>query len=80
MGEKDESVPVESAFFLDTKFKEAGKNNLILKVYPESDHRLNGNGISHRDEFFADLSRLLQRTHNIAVKRDVPKAAHPLLY
>jgi len=29
-----------------------------------------GNGISHRSEFFAELSRLLQSTHNIA--------AHPL--
>lgn len=64
IGEKDESVPVESALYLESKFKEAGKNNLILKIYPESDHRLNGNGISHRDEFFAELSRLLQKTHN----------------
>ncbi len=68
IGEKDESVPVESTFFLESKFKEAGKNNLILKVYPESDHRLNGNGISHRSEFFAELSRLLQSTHNIAAR------------
>ncbi|MDO9011192.1 MAG: alpha/beta hydrolase [Gallionella sp.] len=64
IGEKDESVPVESVLLLESKFKEAGKNNLILKVYPESDHRLNGNGISHRNEFFAELSRLLQQTHN----------------
>ncbi|MFA6051747.1 MAG: alpha/beta hydrolase [Methylobacter sp.] len=78
MGEKDESVPVESALFLDAKFKEAGKNNLTLKVYQESDHRLNGNGVSHRDEFFAELSRLLQRTHDIAARRDVPKAARRL--
>ena len=78
IGEKDESIPVESALFLESKFKEAGKNNLILKVYPESDHRLNGNGISHRNEFFAELSRLLQQTHNIAVKRDAPQAARPL--
>jgi pimeloyl-ACP methyl ester carboxylesterase len=78
IGENDESVPVESALFLESKFKEAGKNNLILRVYPESDHRLNGNGISHRNEFFAELSRLLQQTHNIAVKRDAPKAARPL--
>ena len=77
MGEKDESVPVESALFLDAKFKEAGKNNFTLKVYPESDHRLSGNGVSHRSEFFAELSRLLQPTHNIAVKRDAPKAARP---
>ena len=73
IGEKDESVPVESAIFLESKFKEVGKNNLILKVYPESDHRLNSNGISHRNDFFAELSRLLQKTHDIAVKRDSPK-------
>jgi pimeloyl-ACP methyl ester carboxylesterase len=73
IGEKDESVPVESALFLESKFKEAGKNNLILKVYPESDHRLNGNGISHRNEFFAELSHLLQQTHNPAVNADATR-------
>lgn len=76
IGEKDESVPVESALFLESKFKEAGKNNLILKVYPESDHRLNGNGNSHRNEFFAELSRLVQQTHN-AVKRDASLLQKP---
>ncbi|MFZ2405994.1 MAG: dienelactone hydrolase family protein [Methylobacter sp.] len=80
MGENDQSVPVESARFLDAKFKEAGKNNLTLKVYPEADHRLNGDGISHRDEFFRELSRLLQQTHNIAVNQDAPKAAQPFLH
>ncbi len=80
IGENDQSVPVESARFLDAKFKEAGKNNLTLKVYTEADHRLNGDGISHRDELFAELSRLLQQTHNIADKRDVPKAARPFLH
>ena len=73
IGEKDESVPVESALFLESKFKEVGKNNLILKVYPESDHRLNGNGISHRNEFLAELSRLLQKTHNPAVHTDAAR-------
>ncbi len=73
IGEKDESVPAESAFFLESKFKEAGKNNLILKVYPESDHRLNGNGISHRNEFLAELSRLLQKTHNPVVHTDAAR-------
>jgi len=62
-GEKDESVPVESARFLEAKFKEVGKSNLILKVYPGADHRLNGNGVSYRNEFFAELSCLLQPTH-----------------
>ena len=78
IGEHDESIPVESAHFLASQFKEAGKSNLMLNVYPGADHRLNGNGISHRSEFFAELSRLLQPTHNIAVKRDAPQAARPL--
>ena len=64
MGENDESVPVESALFLKSKFKEAGKNNLLLKVYPKADHRLVGNGKSHRNAYFAELSRLLQQTHD----------------
>lgn len=65
IGEKDDSVPVESAKFLKAKFEEAGKNNLILKIYPGADHRLSGNDISHRSEFFAELSHLLQLQHEI---------------
>lgn len=64
IGEQDESVPVESARFLASQFEQAGKRNLILKVYPGADHRLHGNGVSHRSDFFAELSRLLQATHN----------------
>ena len=78
IGEQDESVPVESARFLASQFKEAGKSDLVLNVYPGADHRLSGNGISHRGEFFAELSRLLQPTHNIAVKRGAPQAVRPL--
>lgn len=63
IGEQDASVPIESAHFLASQFKDAGKNNLILHVYPGADHRLSGNGISHRSEFFAALSRQLQPTH-----------------
>ena len=70
IGEKDESVPVESARFLEAKFKEAGKDNLIVRVYSGSNHRLSDNGVSHRSEFFAELGRLLQPTHNIEVERD----------
>ncbi|MDP1897182.1 MAG: hypothetical protein Q8K43_04770, partial [Sulfurimicrobium sp.] len=50
--------------FLASQFKEAGKSNLVLNVYPGADHRLSGNGISHRAEFFSELSRLLQSKHN----------------
>jgi pimeloyl-ACP methyl ester carboxylesterase len=78
IGEKDESVAVESARFLKSEFKEAGKSNLVLKIYPGADHRLSGNGVSYRSDFFAELSRLLQASHYIAVKRDAPKAARPL--
>lgn len=78
IGEQDKSVPVESAYFLAAQFKEAGKSNLILNVYPGADHRLIGKGISHRNDFFVELSRFLQPTHNISVKRDAPQAAHPL--
>ena len=60
IGEQDESVPVESAHFLESQFKYAEKSNLILDVYPGADHRLNGNGIVYRNEFFAKLSRLLK--------------------
>lgn len=70
IGEKDESVPVESVLFLESKLKEAGKNNLVVRIYPSADHRLNSNGISHRNVFFAELSRLLQKTHNPAVHTD----------
>ncbi len=61
IGEKDESVPVESALYLASAFKRAGKTNLMLKIYPGSDHRLSAGGVSHRDEYFAELSRLLRR-------------------
>lgn len=64
IGEQDESVPVESVQFLEAKFKDAGKNNLIARVYPGADHRLSGNGSHYRREFFAELGCLLQPTHD----------------
>lgn len=79
IGAQDESVPVESVYFLETKFKETGKGNLIVRIYPGADHRLSANGVSYRSEFFAELGRLLQPTHNIAVERDAspPSGSHP---
>lgn len=64
IGEGDQSVPVESAQFLETKFTEAGKGNLTVRVYPDADHRLSGKGVSYRSDFFEELSRLLQDTHD----------------
>lgn len=60
MGEQDESVPVESVHFLEAKFKEVGKDNLIVHIYPGADHRLSGHGVSYRSHFFEALGRLLQ--------------------
>jgi pimeloyl-ACP methyl ester carboxylesterase len=76
-GEEDESVPVESALFLKSKFKEAGKNNLILKIYPGADHRLKGNSASYRNEFFSELSRLLQPADSLANERSASQKAWP---
>ena len=60
IGEKDKSVPVESARFLETEFRKAGKRNLFLHVYSGADHRLIARGKSYRKEYFGELSRLLQ--------------------
>ena len=59
-GEKDDSVPVESALSLQSKFKDLGKTNLTLIVYPGADHRLNANGIAYRPIFFGELSRHME--------------------
>ncbi|ATE61887.1 hypothetical protein CCZ27_19655 [Thauera sinica] len=75
IGEQDRSVPVESARFLESKFNEAGKSNLTLIVYPSADHRLGARGISHRSDFFAELSRLLRSTDDSAAERDSAQGA-----
>jgi hypothetical protein len=40
-----------------------------LIVYPGADYRLSGEGISHRSDFFATLSRLLQSTDDNSVAK-----------
>jgi len=55
-GDKDESVPVESALALKAAFEAAGKNNLSLVVYPGADHRLSAGDVSYRPAFFSSLS------------------------
>ena len=77
MGEKDESVPVESAWFFEKKFKEVGKDNLAVRIYPGADHRLSGNGVSYRSEFFVELSRLVKATNQIASKRHISLQSGP---
>jgi pimeloyl-ACP methyl ester carboxylesterase len=77
MGEKDKSVPVESAWFLEKKFKEVGKDNLAVRIYPGADHRLSGNGVSYRSEFFVELSRLVKATNQVASKRHISSQSGP---
>jgi len=60
IGEQDQSEPVESALFLASQFRQAGKHNLVLKVYPGANHGLRAPGVAYRDDFFAELGRLLQ--------------------
>lgn len=60
IGERDESVPVESAYYLAEQFKQAGKTNLTLRIYPGADHRLNADGRTYRNDFFYELACRLQ--------------------
>lgn len=60
IGDKDGSVPAESVRFLEERFREAGKENLDVRIYPGADHRLNADGVSYRPDFFAALANRLQ--------------------
>lgn len=77
IGEQDESVPVESARFLDFALANAGKRNLTLKVYPDADHRLNVGGQSKRADFFAELGRMLRAPPQAHNSGQGPRPAMP---
>jgi pimeloyl-ACP methyl ester carboxylesterase len=64
IGEKDTNVPVESAQYLAEEFRKAGKNNLVLKIYPGADHHLEAGGRSYRREFFRELGTMLDSGHS----------------
>lgn len=57
MGEKDESVPIESAYALKKRFVKHEKKNYHLYVFPNSDHRLydRERSLSHVKEFLEGL-------------------------
>ncbi len=56
-GEKDEKVPVESAYYLKDRFDKAGKQNLKLVIYPDADHTLRDlSGKSFRPDFLSMVS------------------------
>ena len=40
MGEKDNSVPIESLDELKQIFKEQEKTNLVINIYPKANHKL----------------------------------------
>lgn len=60
-GERDTSVPVESALALKSAFDAEHKTNLTLIVYPGADHGLNAGPISYRPRFFEEVSKALER-------------------
>jgi pimeloyl-ACP methyl ester carboxylesterase len=60
-GERDTSVPVESALALKSAFDAEHKTNLTLIVYPGADHRLDAGPISYKPRFFDEVSKCLQR-------------------
>ncbi len=61
MGENDKSVPIESLKELKQIFKQQGKNNLIVKIYPGADHRLfsTSSSISYAPDFLRTLKSQL---------------------
>ena len=53
IGEQDEMVPVESVHFLKNEFVALNKDNLIVKIFPNCNHRLvDSKGKNRRLEFF----------------------------
>ena len=60
IGGGDLNVPMESALFLEQRFKEAGKQNLTLKVYPRANHQLQAGAVDYRREFFGEVTRMLK--------------------
>ena len=60
MGENDKSHAVESGYYLKSAFQKAGKTNLMLKVYPKADHRLQDGDTNYRKVFFKTLGKMLK--------------------
>ena len=62
MGEKDESVAVDSARRMQKMFEQAGKKNLELLVYPDANHRLQSKESSYAGDFLEKLVATIQKT------------------
>ncbi len=60
-GEDDTSVPIESAYHIKKVAHDAGKNNIQIIVYKDSDHTLIDNkGFDHKPEFIRKINRYIQ--------------------
>ena len=61
IGEQDEMIPVESVHFLRSEFKRLGKENLTVKIVPDSNHALkDSSGKDNRGEIMQFASEWWQ--------------------
>lgn len=61
MGENDQSVPIESAWYIRDQFALRGKSNLTLLTYPGADHGLATNRHAHLPDFWHALDLWLEK-------------------
>lgn len=68
MGQHDESVPAEMAVMLKKRFEQRGKTNLIVRIFPEADHRLQdrARSKSYAADFLQELATLVQATARVS--------------
>jgi len=60
-GERDDSVPVESARIVEEQFEMAKKENLNLLIVPDANHTLKQNGVDKKPEIMGLISDFLQK-------------------
>lgn len=61
MGDADQAVPIESAWYIRDMFLQYQKNNLMLTVYPGADHALQGKEGSFLPDFWHALDLSLKK-------------------
>jgi dienelactone hydrolase len=61
MGDADQLVPVESAWYIRDRFVQHGKINLSLLVYPGADHGLHSTERAYLADFWLALDKYLQK-------------------
>lgn len=61
MGDADQAVPVESAWYIRDKFFQYGKSNLNLVVYPDTDHALWNGKYSRLPDFWHAFDLSLEK-------------------